>query len=158
MVVFRITHYLFANTLFASGISGRWNGEGKKVIYTSESVAVALLENMARRRGLGFGSSFRIMLIEIPDTIERTEIKAGSLYPNWRSPHDYSFCQPSGNAWYDSGKTAVLKVPSSIIDGNNYVINTLHPDFSRIRIIGTVAFEPDERIEDILKGYKRTEK
>jgi RES domain-containing protein len=154
MIVFRIAHYLYSKTLFASGMSGRWNTEGKKVIYAAESVAVAVLENMARRRGLGFGSSFRIMLIEVPGTIEITDIPLSSLHSNRRNPHDYSHCQPLGNSWYDNGRTAVLKVPSSIINGYNYVINAAHPQFAKITLVDTLPFEPDERIEEILKGYK----
>lgn len=64
MLVYRIVHKMFSNSLFASGIRGRWNSAGNKVIYTAESIPVAFLENMVRRQGVGFNDDFNIMFVE----------------------------------------------------------------------------------------------
>ncbi|WP_423736592.1 RES family NAD+ phosphorylase [Chitinophaga caseinilytica] len=154
MLVFRITHKQYSQELYASGIKGRWNGAGRKVIYCAESISLAFLENMIRRQGVGFNQDFKIMIIEVPDGLEITTIQPGQLHAKWRDFKDYSHCQPLGNKWFDEGNTPVLKVPSAVLpESSNYVLNTLHPEFRRIRLIETTELVPDERIEDILKKY-----
>ncbi|HTN08089.1 RES family NAD+ phosphorylase [Agriterribacter sp.] len=155
MLVYRIVHKAYSQTLFAPGISGRWNGKGRKVVYTAESVPLAFLENMIRRKGVGFNGDFKIMIIEIPDTLSITEIKETDMKNGWRDFTDYSKCQPLGNAWYDKSDTPVLKVPSAVLPGNfNYVLNPMHPHYTQIALIETTNLVPDERIEDILKRYR----
>src|SRR5215469_10349140 len=110
MLAYRITLKQFSTSLFAPGLSGRWNGSGRKVVYCAESIALAFLENMVRRQGVGFNSDFRIMLLDIPDNLEVRAIAASDLPDGWRSFTDYSFCQSMGNAWYDAGSFPVLKV------------------------------------------------
>jgi RES domain-containing protein len=94
-------------------LKGRWNSAGKKVIYCAESVAVAFLENMVRRQGVGFNDDFKIMVIEIAADLKFTTITTDDLDDGWREFRDYSKCQPTGDEWYDAAKTAVLKVPSA---------------------------------------------
>lgn len=152
MLVYRITFKTYSTTLFAPGLAGRWNGAGCKVIYTAESIPLAFLENMVRRKGVGFNDDFRTMIIEIPDTLIISIIRPEDLDDGWRDFRDYSKCQPVGNSWYDIGETPVLKVPSAVLpDVNNYVINSIHPDFGKIKLVKTTALIPDERIENILK-------
>jgi len=156
MLVFRIGHKNYATSLSASGVAGRWASAGKKVIYAAESIPLALLENMVRRQGVGFNQDFKIVVIEIPDDISITTISVQKLKPGWRDFRDYSICQPLGNKWFDEQETCLLKVPSAVIpESANYVINALHPDFLRIKIIQVSDLVPDERIEDLLKHYKR---
>jgi len=156
MLVYRITHKIYSKELFASGLEGRWNGDGKKVIYTAGSVALAFLENMIRRQGVGFNSDFKTMIIEIPDDLKIQVIKNENLAAGWREFTDYSKCQPLGNAWFDKGEKPVLKVPSAVLPEEfNYVINAAHPDFKKIKLVETTELIPDERIEDILKNYSK---
>jgi RES domain-containing protein len=154
MLVFRIVFKVFSKELIATGFEGRWNTEGKKVIYAAGSIALAFLENMVRRQGVGFNDDFKIMTIDIPNKLNIDSIDPGSLKPGWKSLRDYSFCQSPGDAWYNNNLTPVLKVPSVIIpDEFNYVINAAHADFKKIRIIDTTNLVPDPRIDEILKRY-----
>ncbi len=156
MLVYRITHKMYSSSLFAPGLAGRWNSDGKKVIYTAESIPLAFMENMIRRKGLGFNDQFRVMIIEIPDTLSITEIDPTDLFTGWRDYTDYNICQNVGNKWYDKRLTPVLKVPSAILPMNfNYVLHSLHQDFGAIKIIGTTELIPDQRIEDLLKKSMR---
>jgi RES domain-containing protein len=154
MLVYRITHKDFSTKLYASGAQGRWNGEGKKVIYSAESIPLAFLENMIRRQGVGFNHDFKIMIIDIPDSLKLTAINAENLAAGWRDFKNYSKCQPLGDKWYDEGKTLALKVPSAVLPlAFNYVINTTHAGFNKIQLIQTTDLVPDQRIEEILKQY-----
>ena len=154
MLVYRITHKKWSQSLFASGLEGRWNKEGYKVVYCAESIALAFLENMVRRQGIGFNDDFKIMFIEVPDSLTVAEIKTDDLDKGWRDVRDYTKCQEVGNRWYEEGKVPILKVPSAVLpQAYNYVINTLHTDYSKIELLQTTDLIPDERIEDILKQY-----
>ena len=156
MLIYRIVHKTYSKELFASGIQGRWNSAGKKVIYCAESIALAFLENMVRRQGVGFNRDFKIMIIDVPDNIEMTPITSAQLKQNWRDIKDYSICQPVGDKWYNDGKTLILKVPSAILpESYNYIINTMHINYKKVRLISTTDLLPDKRIEDILKKYNK---
>lgn len=154
MLVSRIVHKLYANTMFASGMRGRWNSAGNKVIYTSESVSLALLENMVRRQGVGFNKDFKIMFIEIPGDAIMESVSGTDLDAGWRDPNDYSQCQPLGDQWFNAGKALALKVPSAVLPlAYNYVINTVHPGYPLVELVAVTDLVPDGRIEDILKKY-----
>jgi RES domain-containing protein len=156
MLVYRIAFKKYSHSLDASGVEGRWNGAGRKVIYTAESSALALLENMVRRKGTGFNNHYQMMIIEWPDTLKIEVVNVAALADGWRDYKDYSVCQRIGNQWYDHGKVPVLKVPSAVLpDAHNYVVNTTHTDFKQAKLLTTIPFIPDERIEDILKKYGR---
>lgn len=155
MLLYRIVFKAYSTSLFAPGYPGRWNGAGRKVIYTAESIPLAFLENLVRRKGLGFNDDYRTMIIDIPASLKITTIGVSDLEDGWRDSRDYSKCQPHGNEWYDKGDTVLLKVPSAILpDANNYVINTTHTDFKKIKLLKTTDLIPDKRIKDILKSGK----
>ena len=148
MKVFRITLKKWSKKLQASGLPGRWNSKGKFVIYTSNSRALASLENLAHRSGEGLNRLFSTMVIEIPSKIRIEEITATKLPLNWYKYENYLACQAIGDDWLENGKFCVLKVPSAIIKNEfNYLINPNHPDFIRIEILTTEIFEFDPRLK-----------
>jgi RES domain-containing protein len=158
MLVYRITHKSFSKKLIAPGFAGRWNGTGRKVIYCAESIALAFLENMIRRQGVGFNQDFKTVILQIPEELKIQKVNPTDLPVGWRKISDYSKCQPIGNEWFDEGIFPVLKVPSAVLpESFNYVINAMHPDCKKIKIIRITDLIPDERIEDLLKkaGTKR---
>ena len=159
MLAYRITHKSFSKKLIAPGFAGRWNGTGRKVIYCAESIALAFLENMIRRQGVGFNEDFKTVILQIPDELKIQKVNPGDLPAGWRKFSDYSKCQPIGNEWFDEGTFPILKVPSAVLpESFNYVINAMHPDCKKIKIIRITDLIPDERIEDLLKkaGTKRS--
>lgn len=154
MIIFRITLKRYAHELFAPGVSGRWNSDGRKVIYAASSVSLAIMENLVRRNGYGFNSDFAIMFIEVPDHINITTYTPEKLPPGWDDPGSYAASQPIGDAWYDAMKTPVLQIPSAVVTQEyNYVLNSLHPDYKHIKLTAVTKFVPDERIEAILKKH-----
>ena len=63
-------------------------------------------------------------------------------------PRHYARCQPLGAALYGRQTAAVLRVPSSIsAQEHNYVLNTRHPDFGQIRMVGWEDFAFDPQIK-----------
>jgi RES domain-containing protein len=158
MLAYRITHKSFSKKLIAPGFAGRWNGTGRKVIYCAESIALAFLENMIRRQGVGFNQDFKTVVLQIPEELKIQKVNPRDLPVGWRKFSDYTKCQPIGNDWFDEGSFPILKVPSAVLpESFNYVINATHPDCKKIKIIRITDLIPDERIEDLLKkaGSKR---
>lgn len=148
MFVYRITLARFADTLKASGRAARWNANDINMIYTASSQALACLENVVHRNQLGLSSNFKVMTIDIPDDLVIEVIDRKRLPKDWKDYSNLILTQQIGNEWIKSLRTAVLKIPSSIIDlENNYLINPAHPDFKKIKLLHADTFVFDERIK-----------
>ena len=155
MLAFRIAHYKYAHSLSVSGFEGRWNSKGKLVLYASENIATSLLENIIYRTGTGFNNDYKIMVIYHPEEhIE--QIITSNLPKDWRSMESYDQLQKIGDSWYDEQRSLCLKVHSSILPDNyNIIFNTTHPEFKNVKLIDVLDYEPDERLEKLLKKYKK---
>lgn len=154
MLVYRIVHKNYSDTLSASGMPGRWNSKGNPVIYCAQSIALSFLENMIRRQGVGFNDNFKIMFIYVPDETAITIVNENELEKDWRNFNNYSGCQSIGDLWFHEGETLLLKVPSAVLpEEYNYVINTRHKDYKKVKLVEVSNLFPDARIEEILKKY-----
>ncbi len=88
------------------------------------------------------------MTIEIPDDLPIGNIALKTLPEDWFTFEQMHHSQELGEAWIRQGKTAILKVPSSIIPAeSNYLINPNHPDFKYIKLLKCEAFVFDKRIK-----------
>ena len=146
MIVYRITTDKWCRNLEASGNSARWNSRGSFMIYAAGSRALACLENIVHRSGEMSGKIYKVMLIEIPASLEIQAIKKSSLHKDWKSLTNYSYCQQKGNQWLKEGATCILKVPSVIIDEEfNYLINPQHNQFKKIKLADVEEFSFDAR-------------
>ena len=153
MIVYRVVRHMVRELLDGPGRDGRWCSSGRKVMYTSSSVALACLENVVRRSGSGFSSDFQTIFYEIHDNIKIEEVPVKTLNESWRLRNSFSYCQAIGNKWFDKKDSLVLKVPSAIIPGEfNFVIKATSPEIGRIQIKSNKPFIPDERIENILRS------
>lgn len=64
----------------------------------------------------------------------------------------YEICQGIGEDWLERRESAVLKVPSSIIQKeSNYLFNINHQDFKRIKINELEDFKFDLWIKKLTK-------
>ncbi|MEM1406994.1 MAG: RES family NAD+ phosphorylase [Bacteroidota bacterium] len=132
MIVYRLTKSKYANTLKSSGTPNRWNRAHEYVIYTSSTVSLCALELLAHTSGVRPAGSYKMMKIEIDDSVKLFEVLKQQLLENWNSLAAYHTTQMLGNQWYVLREYLILKVPSAIIPSEyNFVINTLHPAFGR---------------------------
>jgi RES domain-containing protein len=146
MLVYRIALAKYATALKASGRAARWNPNEAEVIYTAASRSLACLENVVHRNKAGLNDNFRVMTINIPDSIAIQNLT--DLPPDWRAFNQMPHTQQLGAQWIKDGKAAILQVPSSIIDGEtNYLINPQHADFALIELIKVESFVFDVRIK-----------
>lgn len=148
MLVYRITLSVYANELKASGRAARWNPNKTDMIYTASNRSLACLENVVHRGQLGLSQIFSIMTINIDDKIEKEKISLNELPKDWKEFDQMPFTQSLGEQWIKANRTAVMEVPSSIIEEEvNYLINPNHVDFKLIELIKTDPFVFDQRIK-----------
>lgn len=149
MTVFRITTEQWSKQLTASGYPARWSSRGNFVIYTAESRALACVENLVHRSGEGNNALYRVMIIQVPDNLKVYDIDEINLKPGWQNFEKYRYCQDTGADWLSAGNTAILRVPSVLIKNEfNFILNTNHPDFKKIKITGTEDFIFDQRLNN----------
>src|SRR5918996_3651917 len=91
-------------------LGARWNNSGRHVIYAGLGFAVALIEKLARSRLGKVPKDHQFAEIFISAAVVVEEIGASDV-PGWNDA-SYVASRAYGDAWYDSGRTAVLIVPS----------------------------------------------
>ena len=151
MLVYRIDRKKYLkDTLKGIGASMsssfRWNSEHTRMVYTSESRALALLEITAHLNGVMEIPTDRYLVeIEIPDALKIQTLSIADLPKNWNAHPPSVFTQNLGDSFVQKLKAPVLKVPSSIVPQEfNLLINPYHPDAYKIEIISKerLAFDP----------------
>lgn len=148
MEVYRISRDKYAKALTASGVANRWNYDQEWVIYTACNRALSTLELVVHRSAIQPAFSYQVMVISIPDEPRFiTAITEKDLPPNWRNIEAYPQLQKTGSDWYTGNRSLVLKVPSAVLPSEfNYIINTRHPDYKKIRLLRLESFFWDERL------------
>ena len=151
MIVYRITLTMYSTKLSASGYPARWNSKDVKMIYTAQSRALACLENVVHRNSKGLQKNFRVMQIFVPDDIVLQEVKETDLVTGWKEFDKMPYTQSLGDQWIREAKSAILKIPSAIVSGDsNYLLNPVHSDYTKIKLLRTEPFEFDDRIKESL--------
>ena len=133
----------------ASGRAARWNPNEVKMIYTASSRSLACLENVVHRTQFGLTQAFDIMTIDCPASIKIKSVLKSDLPANWADYDQMAITQAIGKNWIKENQSAILQVPSSIIDEEfNYLLNPGHEGFKLVKLIKTQPFVFDRRIKE----------
>ncbi len=150
MIVYRICKGKYENDLSGQGArlaGGRWNSKGVPVVYTSQTRALCMVEVAVH---IPFGYlpvDYKILSIEIPDSVDIQEIPTHDLPNGWNSITYSSATQAIGDDFIKTNKFLVLKVPSATVDGEfNYLINPNHANIRDIKIVESKDFRFDIRL------------
>jgi len=148
MLVYRIALEKYAHKLAAPGRAARWNPNDVEMIYTASPRSLACLENVVHRSQAGLTLVFNVMTIAVPDELSIVSIKKEDLLLNWQEYDQMFYTQQLGEKWINENQSAILAVPSSIIEEEvNYLINPKHNDFKAIRLVKSEPFAFDKRIK-----------
>ena len=146
----RIVKSRYASTAFdgegARLYGGRWNSPGTRIVYTSSTISLAVLEVLVHLQEASILSSYSLISAGFDDAlVERLD---RSMLPDgWRSYPAPSELQRIGDEWVRRQRSAVLEVPSVIVEReSNYLLNPTHPDFSSVVIGEPEPFTFDERL------------
>ncbi len=133
----------------AAQYPGRWNRTGAQVVYTAMNQSLAMLERLVYM--ISPFPEMTLGVIEVPDDciefLAADEQEAGHLLGKQNRSRDI------GSSWIASKLNVALAVPSVHIhpsnwrDEPNVLINPLHPDFGKVRLVRHFDFSFDERLE-----------
>ena len=147
MIVYRISNEIYKEDISGNGaaINGsRWNSKNIKMLYTGEYISLSILESLVHLRQIDIPLKQYLLTIQIPD-IEFQDILLSKLKANWQ--HHLSYTQWIGDQFISAGKSLVLKIPSAIVpQEHNFLINPLHKDFKKVKIVNSELLELDKRL------------
>jgi len=114
---------------------GRWNQKGTAVLYTATSRALACLETFVHLNSGGLPLNRYLVAIKIEDDpwkAARVETVA-TLPVGWDAEPASLTSIDLGTAWAKASTSLLLSIPSVIVpEESNILINTRHPDISKI--------------------------
>jgi len=110
MTVYRITLAVFAHGLIASGNPARWNSKDVKMIYTAQSRSLACLENIVHRNSRGLRDEYKVLLIDIPDSLKMSAIEGPDLPDGWQGFENIPYTQSLGDQWIKASNSCILIV------------------------------------------------
>ena len=130
----------------ARQFGGRWNSPGTGMVYCSESLSLAALELLVNLEAGDLLAAYTAFPVTFPDTIVHT-LDPTSPPANWRDYPPPVALQLLGDQWIAGLASAVLRVPSVVVEHeHNLLLNPAHPDFPRITIGKARPFRFDPRL------------
>ena len=150
MIVYRIAKAKWRNDLSGTGAKlwgGRWNSPGKPMLYTSQSISLALLEMMANTPfEILINNDYYIIEIEIPQ-LKPSTLNKEDLPPDWNKFPYNPMTQKIGDKWLQREDNLIFEVPSAIIPlESNYVLNPNHSKYDKVFINTSYSLEVDNRL------------
>lgn len=150
MTVYRLSKEKYKDDLSGMGAErygGRWNSKGKGMIYTADSRALAKLEVAVHVALYRMPRDYYMVVLDIPDEeivpydITRLQGK------DWKHNPPIKFTQTEGDLFLEERNSLVLKVPSTLVEGDfNLLINPEHAKAKRLKILGSQKFDFDMRL------------
>ncbi len=152
ITAFRICKTKYASTAFdgegAFRFGGRWNSRGTRIIYVAGSLSLAALEMLVHLDDDSLLFEYSYVSVQIPTDLIVQVADFRKLPKDWNDSPAPIATQKLGDDWAKSNISAVLEVPTSIIPiEKNYLLNPLHPDFTKILIGTPQKFTFDERLK-----------
>ncbi len=128
-------------------VSGRWHTRGRRIVYTSGSLALAALEILVHADPSELPADLFRVAIDIPDDVTLERIDVSTLPATWRSFPAPAMLQQLGDGWLQRQAALVLRVPSAVIpEEHNYLLNPAHPEAPRVTVVSAEAFVYDPRL------------
>lgn len=148
MIVYRLAASAYKDDLTGTGAKlygGRWNNIGYPALYCTQNISLAVLEILVRTGIDILPPDYFIIELDIPDKLNLEKILISKLKADWKD--DIETTQWIGTEFLKNEKSAVLEIPSAIIDNElNFIINPKHVDFKKIKLISVKKFEFDKRL------------
>jgi RES domain-containing protein len=149
MRVYRLFSERFRESAF-TGIGGlyaarRWNHLGTAMVYTATSRALAAIEYFVHLDPSEAPADLLMAEAEVPEPLI-ADLDLAGLPLNWRELDNLA-CRDLGSEWVRNGRSAALRVPSVVVEGDwNLLLHPRHADFGQIQILGFRPFHFDERM------------
>ena len=150
VTAYRISKAAYAATMWSGAgarlTGGRWNSKGVAVAYTSESRALAAMEQLVHLVPPRLLKGYVIAGVTF-DEGRVLRIAAAKLPAGWDNPVAPAALKKYGDEWVAAGAYPVLAVPSAVIPAEwNYLINPAHPEAAGFVTSPPRPFEYDARL------------
>jgi len=125
--------------------SGRWHWAGVPMIYSADSIALAVLETLVHARKDQIPDDYVFCEIDLEDA-------SVEVVSHHELPEDWTWAEPIdtrtiGTDWMKSRRSVALLVPSVVIQKEqNLLLNPEHLEFVRVKISGPQPFKFDPRL------------
>jgi RES domain-containing protein len=151
VTAWRITKRKHARNAFsgkgAREFGGRWNNPGTAIVYTAQSQSLAALEMLVHLDSSDLLQKYVLIGVEFDESLIKP-VELSALPRNWRSDPAPPEIRSIGDDWVRAGSSAVLKIPSALVPGeNNFLLNPEHQGFPRLRFGRPLAFRFDPRLK-----------
>ena len=150
MLIYRLGTTVHIRDLTGEGArlnGGRWNHPGTSCIYSSVSRALSLLEYTCHTKKNLIPRDLSFATFDVPDHSIQT-FTIGDLPGNWKHwPHAQ---QPRdfGTQFLNENRFLLYCIPSVVIEEEmNYIINPMHPDAKKIKIVSVKGYTYDLRLK-----------
>lgn len=154
MKLFRIertrhVHLALSGQGAALSAGNRWNSEHTRLVYTSETRSLAVLEVLVHFNSAQNLPTDRLLLeIDVPDELHALHTTPSKLPMDWDLKPPGGSTQRIGDSFVEAMQAPLLKVPSAIVPGEwNWLINPAHPDAREIRITAQHPLPFDSRLQ-----------
>jgi RES domain-containing protein len=118
-----------------------------RIVYTSDSLALAVLETVVNAGRDSLPDDLIRIEIEIPDSLAIEDVRPAELTRRWRAYPAPPELGRFGETWVREMRTPVLRVPSAVVPEEfNFLLNSAHPKASGIAVVTAKAFSFDPRL------------
>lgn len=150
MLVYRISAPKYAGDLSGNGAKlygGRWNNKGIAVVYLTSSRAMAMMELLVHLRPEDLQRPYVVMAFEVPED-KILKITLENLPKDWKEDRQKSYLHHITADFVREGKYLIMEVPSVLVEEeSNYILNPLHPDAKKVKLISQRSFSFDHRLK-----------
>jgi RES domain-containing protein len=117
-------------------------------VYTAAHLSLAVLEVLVHVSAEeDLPADLVSVAADLPEDLGVEHVRLADLPGQWRLTPAPSKLADLGTVWLRGMTTAALAVPSAVIPSEtNYILNPVHPDFRRIVVHRTEAFDLDWRL------------
>ena len=117
-----------------------------RLAYTSEHLSLAIIEYFVHISANDPPEDLVLVRAEVPESVSRLSLSAARLPRNWRAAPPPSKLAEIGDDFVRERRSAILIVPSVLAPTeSNWLINSRHPEFKKIRVKPPQPFQYDPR-------------
>ena len=149
MFVWRIASVAFAafDGEGARRYGSRWTRKGLPVVFASATLSLAALERFVHTDPDLEPVDLVAIAVEIGTGVAIETVELGDVPQDWRAYPAPPALAIIGDRWLKAARTAVLSIPSVVIPHErNFILNSAHADFARLKIHKAAPFSFDPRM------------
>lgn len=148
MLVYRISKKRWAEDLSGKGArlhGGRWNHVGTPCLYAAGSRALAILEYTVNVNPDDIPSGLSLVTIRLPEQVH--VVREADLPPDWSAVPAPASTRDFGAILFKKKSSGIFLLPSVVVPPEPiFIINPLHIDAGKCKLISVEDFHFDQRI------------